>query len=151
MSSRHPLDSIGSEKKMGSGCEFSVGETNVNCVGIDVSKGKSMIAVMRSLGELVISPFEVGHTDAELCKLSRLLGGLDGDTRMVMEATGNYHLPVASFLYDSRLYVSVVNALLVHSYGNNSLRRAKTDKKDAIKRQLRSRSLAGAAQIHSRG
>ena len=32
-----------------------------------------------------------------------------------------------------RVYVSVVNAMLVHSYGNNSLRRAKTDKKDAIK------------------
>ena len=34
---------------------------NVNCVGIDVSKGKSMIAVMRPLGEMVIPPFEVRH------------------------------------------------------------------------------------------
>ena len=50
-----------------------------------------------------------------------------------MEATGNYHLPIASFLYDSGFYVSVVNAMLVHGYGNNSLRRAKADKKDAIK------------------
>ena len=105
----------------------------MNCVGIDVSKGKSMIAVMRPLGELVVPPFEVGHTDVALCALSRLLGELDGETRVVMEATGNYHLPVASFLHDSGFYVSVVNAMLVHSYGNNSLRRAKTDKKDAIK------------------
>lgn len=30
-------------------------------------------------------------------------------------------------------YVSVVNAILAHDYGNNSLRRAKTDKKDAVK------------------
>ena len=106
---------------------------NVNCVGIDVSKGKSMIAVMRPLGEVVIPPFEVGHTNVELCRLLELLRGLDGETRVVMEATGNYHLPVASFLYDSGFYVSVVNAMLVHGYGNNSLRRAKTDKKDAIK------------------
>ena len=105
----------------------------MNCVGIDVSKGKSMIAVMRPLGEVVIPPFEVGHTESELCELSKLLGNLDGETRVVMETTGNYHLPVASFLYDSGFYVSVVNAMLVHSYGNNSLRRAKTDKKDAIK------------------
>ena len=105
----------------------------MNCVGIDVSKGKSMIAVMRPLGELVIPPFEIGHTDVELRELSRLLGKLDGETRVVMEATGNYHLPVASFLHDSGFYVSTVNAMLVHSYGNNSLRRAKTDKKDAIK------------------
>ena len=88
---------------------------NVNCVGIDVSKGKSMIAVMRPLGEMVIPPFEVRHTDAELCELSRRLGDLDGETRIVMEATGNYHLPVASFLYDSGFYVSVVNSMLVHA------------------------------------
>lgn len=105
----------------------------MNCVGIDVSKGKSMIAVMRPLGEMVIPPFEVGHTDAELCELSRRLGGLEGEARIVMEATGNYHLPVASFLYDSGFYVSVVNAMLVHGYGNNNLRRVKTDKKDAVK------------------
>ena len=98
----------------------------MNCVGIDVSKGKSMIAVMRPLGEMVISPFEVGHTDDELCELSRRLGDLDGETRVVMEATGNYYLPVAGFLYDSGFYVSVVNAMLVHGYGNNSLRRRRT-------------------------
>ncbi len=118
---------------MGSGCEFCIGGMNVNCVGVDVSKGKSMIAVMRPLGELVIPPFEVGHTGIELCELSSRLRELGGETRVVMEATGNYHLPVASFLYDSGFYVSVVNAMLVHGYGNNSLRRAKTDKKDAIK------------------
>lgn len=118
---------------MVSDCKFCIGGVNVNCVGIDVSKGKSMIAVMRPLGEMVIPPFEVGHTDAELCELSRRLGGLEGETRIVMEATGNYHLPVASFLYDSGFYVSVVNAMLVHGYGNNNLRRVKTDKKDAVK------------------
>ena len=31
----------------------------MNCVGIDISKGKSMIAVMRPFGEVVVSPFEV--------------------------------------------------------------------------------------------
>ena len=105
----------------------------MNCVGIDVSKGKSMVAVMRPLGELMIAPFEVGHTDVELCELSRLLEALDGETRVVMEATGNYHLPIANFLYDSGFYICVVNAMLIHGYGNNSLRRVKTDKKDAVK------------------
>ena len=119
---------------MDSGCKFCIGGMNVNCVGIDVSKGKSMIAVMLlPLGEMVIPPFEVGHTDTALCELSRRLRDLGGETRIVMEATGNYHLPVAYFLYGSGFYVSEVNAMLVHGYGNNSLRRAKTDKKDAIK------------------
>ena len=62
---------------MGSGCKFCIGGRNMSCVGIDVSKGKSMIAVMRPFGEMVIPPFEVGHTDVELSELSRRLGQLE--------------------------------------------------------------------------
>ena len=105
----------------------------MNSVGIDISKGRSTIAVMRPFGEVVISPFEVRHTDSELSELARLLKSLNGETRVVMEATGNYHAPVAKLLHDAGLYVSVVNAKLVHGYGNNDLRRVKTDRKDAIK------------------
>ena len=105
----------------------------MNSVGIDVSKGKSMIAVMRPFGEVVCSPFEVPHTSSELSALAKRLKSLDGETRVVMEATGNYHLPIAVALHEAGIYVSVVNAMLVHGYGNNSLRRAKTDKQDAIK------------------
>lgn len=105
----------------------------MNAVGIDVSKGKSMICVMRPFGEVVLQPFEIRHTDSELSKLADKLKNLDGETRVVMEATGSYHTPVARYLHEAEIYVTVVNAMLVHDYGNNSLRRAKTDKKDAIK------------------
>ena len=105
----------------------------MNSVGIDISKGRSTVAVMRPFGEVVISPFEVRHTDSELSELARQLKSLNGETRVVMEATGNYHAPVAKLLHDAGLYVSVVNAKLVHDYGNNDLRRVKTDKKDAVK------------------
>ena len=71
----------------------------MNCVGIDVSKGKSTIAVMRPFGEVVVSPFEVCHTASELSELARLLKSLDGETRVVMESTGNYHAPVAWLLH----------------------------------------------------
>ncbi len=64
----------------------------MNSVGIDISKGRSTIAVMRPFGEVVISPFEVRHTDSELSELARQLKSLDGETRVVMEATGNYHI-----------------------------------------------------------
>ena len=105
----------------------------MNSVGIDISKGRSMVAAMRPFGEVVISPFEVHHTDSELSELAKLLKSLDGETRVVMESTGNYHAPVAQLLHDAGLYVSVVNAKLVHGYGNNDLRRVKTDRKDAVK------------------
>ena len=77
----------------------------MNCVGIDVSKGKSMIAVMRPFGEVVVSPFEVRHTANELSELAGLLKSLDGETRVVMESTGNYHAPVAWLLHDAGLYI----------------------------------------------
>ncbi len=105
----------------------------MNAVGIDVSKGKSMVAVMRPFGEVVFSPFEVSHTDKDLTDLAKRLKSLPGETRVVMEATGSYHAPVAWMLHSAGLYVSVVNAMLVHDYGNNTLRRVKTDKKDALK------------------
>lgn len=105
----------------------------MNSVGIDISKGRSTIAVMRPFGEVVFSPFEVSHTESELSALAGRLKSLDGETRVVMEATGNYHAPVAKLLHDAGLYVSVVNAKLVHDYSNNELRRVKTDRKDAVK------------------
>lgn len=73
------------------------------------------------------------HTGGELGELVKLLGSLDGETRIVMESTGNYHLPIAWALHDAGFYVSVINALLIHDFRNNSLRKVKTDKKDAIK------------------
>ena len=38
-------------------------------VGIDVSKGKSMVAAMKPGGELVAAPYEVRHSDIELSHL----------------------------------------------------------------------------------
>lgn len=105
----------------------------MHTVGIDVSKGKSMIAVMRSGGEEVFKPFEVHHTGHDLTLLSDKLKSLGGETRVVMEATGSYHLPIAWLLNHAGFYVSVVNPILIHGYGNNSVRRGKTDKKDALK------------------
>ena len=51
----------------------------MNCVGIDVSKGKSMIAVMRPFGEVVVSPFEVRLTVQvfeQSCQFAQFIGGV---------------------------------------------------------------------------
>lgn len=105
----------------------------MNTVGIDVSKGKSMVAVMRPMGEVVAVPFEVGHTAAELDELARFILKLDGETRVVMEYTGNYYEPIAYALHGAGLHVSTVHAQLIHDFGNNTIRRVKTDKADALK------------------
>lgn len=105
----------------------------MNAVGIDVSKGKSMIAIMRPLGEVVAAPFEVGHTATELNELAKFILKISGETRVVMEYTGVYFEPIATALYDAGLSVCVVHAQLIHNYGNNTIRKVKTDKADAIK------------------
>jgi len=105
----------------------------MNAVGIDISKGKSMVSAMRPLGEVVFKPYEVIHTADELEKLAYSLKKLDGETRVIMECTGRYHEAVAGSLYEAGIFVSTVNPVLIHGYGNNSVRRAKTDRKDSIK------------------
>ena len=105
----------------------------MNAVGIDVSKGKSTVAVLRPFGEVAVSPFDVIHNDSDLKQLAELIKALPGESKVVMEYTGTYFEPIAQFLHNNSIFVSVVNALLVHDYGGNSLRKVKTDKKDALK------------------
>ena len=57
----------------------------MNAVGMDVSKGKSMIAVMRPFGEVVASPYEIGHTERELKELTKFLKSLPCETKVIME------------------------------------------------------------------
>lgn len=102
-------------------------------VGIDVSKEKSTVCILKPYGEIVCSPFEVLHVEKELCALADLINKLEGEIRIVMEATGIYHLPVLTFLQEKGYFVSVINPYAMKKYAkNNSIRGAKTDRLDAI-------------------
>ena len=105
----------------------------MNAVGIDVSKGKSMVAALRPFGEIVAKPFEVPHTSSGFHQLVDQLNSLDGSTRIIMEHTGRYYEPMARWLSDSGFFVSTVNPKLIKDYGNNTLRKVKTDKADSVK------------------
>ncbi len=50
-----------------------------------------------------------------------------------MEATGRYHEPVAAALHAMGIYVCVVNPVVIKQSGAGSVRKAKTDRKDALK------------------
>jgi len=102
-------------------------------VGVDVSKGKSTVCVMKPYGEIVLKPFEVQHTESELSELEKMLRKLDGEVRLVMEATGVYHLPLLTFFLERGYFVSVINPYAMRKYAkDNSIRGAKTDKLDSI-------------------
>ena len=57
----------------------------MNAVGIDVSKGKSMVAIMRPFGEIVSTPFEIKHTTSDINSLVELINSVEGESRIVME------------------------------------------------------------------
>ena len=49
----------------------------MNAVGIDVSKGKSMVAIMRPFGEIVSKPFEIRHTASGIYSLIEHIKSID--------------------------------------------------------------------------
>lgn len=102
-------------------------------VGIDVSKDKSTVYMMKPFGEVICKVFECNHTESDLTKLADKILSFDEEVKVVMEATGVYHYPILMFLKSKGVFVSVQNPFIIKKYSNIDLRRAKTDKKDAIK------------------
>lgn len=105
-------------------------------VGIDVSKGKSTVCIMKPCGEILESPFDIGHTADELDSLISLIKSFDEETRVVMEDTGHYHLPVATYLSSHNIFVCCVNALRMKKFCSQSIRRAKPIKLIRLKSHL---------------
>lgn len=105
----------------------------MNAIGIDVSKGKSMVTIVQPFGVVVAEPFEVSHDVQSLCELVERVKRLHGETKAVMEYTGTYYEPIANALHNAGIFVSVVNPLVISDYDTNRVRKVKTDKKDAFK------------------
>lgn len=107
----------------------------MNAVGIDVSKRKSTVAILRPGGEVVAKPFDVSHLSADVHSLAGFIQSLEGESRIVMECTGRYYEPIARELASSGLFVSAVNPQLISNYQDedNPLRKVKSDKADSLK------------------
>ena len=93
----------------------------MNAVGIDVSKGKSMVAIMRPFGEIVSTPFEIKHTASDINSLVELINSVEGESRIVMEHTGRYYEVLAHQLSAANLFVSAINPKLIKDFDNDSL------------------------------
>lgn len=105
----------------------------MNAVGIDVSKGKSMVTILRPFGEIVVSPFEIRHTSDDIHSLIHLINSIEGESRIMMEHTGRYYETLAHQLSSAGLFVSAVNPKLIKDFDNDSLRKVKSDKADSVK------------------
>jgi transposase len=102
-------------------------------VGIDVAKGSSVGHGLDGTGETLFSlTFPM---DGEgFSKLFDAIKGNCGDLSEVlvaMESTACYHINLFSFLTSKGITAVVLNPLLVSNFAKLSLRKTKTDKKDA--------------------
>lgn len=105
----------------------------MNAVGIDVSKGKSMAAILRPFGEIVKSLFEIKHSASDISSLVNLIKSIDGESRVVMEHTGRYYEALAHQLSNAGIFTCAINPKLIKDFDNDSLRKVKSDKADAVK------------------
>jgi len=103
-------------------------------VGIDVSKERFSAAGMDSGGKEAFSRAYTMDSKGfeELLKAVRSLCEEDSKVLMAMESTGCYHINLFSFLSSQGIGTLVVNPLLISNYAKLSLRKTKTDKKDAM-------------------
>ena len=102
-------------------------------VGIDISKEKSTVCMMKPYGEVIAGPMEISHLAPELMTLVKMIKSLNDEVKVVMEATGIYHLPVLKYLKENDLFVSVINPYQMKQYRVQGLRKVKTDKADSMK------------------
>ena len=103
-------------------------------VGIDVSKGKSTVAILNTQGEVIYEPFDIQHDQNGFKYLLDILKEFNKEeVKILMEATGHYHLPLLNFLLKYDYFICIENALLIKKYCDVDLRKVKNDRKDSLK------------------
>ena len=94
-------------------------------IAIDVSKQTLDVAY------LIEEKWQHFSTTNDLKGFTKIAELVEIDDWFVMEASGPYYLPLASYLFNKSLNVSVINPLVIKRFSQMKLYRAKTDKKDA--------------------
>ena len=103
-------------------------------VGIDVSMGKSTIAIISTDGEVISEPFEIEHTKSGFNLVLEKIKNIPKDNvKFVMESTGNYCKSLLKIIIDNGYFATVENPLTIKKYCDINIRKVKTDKKDALK------------------
>ena len=82
-------------------------------IGIDISKEKSTVCMLRPYGEVVEPPYDVAHNESELNALIEHIQSFDEDVKVVLEATGGYHHIVVSKMLSAGIFTVVVNPYIL--------------------------------------
>ena len=76
---------------------------------------------------------KIVYTQPELDAFIKYILNSKQSATILMENTGHYHYPVLKAFQEAGLPVCMVNAYQIKKFGDMDLRKAKTDKKDAVR------------------
>ena len=104
----------------------------MDAIGIDIGKRGHVAAVCRAgQREAERAVFRFGSDREGLRALEAWLARQGEISRVVMESSGHYHLPLASALHRTGLPVAVVNPVTAKHFAKRRLQRTKSDPADA--------------------
>jgi len=102
-------------------------------VGVDISKDSFSVVGLDGEGKEYFSGIYSMDSDGFGKVLEKVTASCPDREKVLvgMESTGCYHLNLFSFLLSQGIHAVVINPLLIANFAKRSLRKTKTDKKDA--------------------
>jgi transposase len=121
---------------VGAPAEFTSGGDDMGpVIGLDVSKGTSVIQAFLKRNEVFGKSEAIKHTESGFRRLGNVIHELKGRTGeepvVIFEATGHYHRVVVEYLTTNGIKHLIINPLLSKRAKNVQLRKVKTDAADA--------------------
>ncbi|SUB74454.1 IS110 family transposase [Peptoniphilus indolicus] len=101
-------------------------------IGIDIAKEKFTACALEQGSKIIWKPFDVNLNKPEVEGFLNKLKDLNQEIKIVMEATGKYHLPILYELKKQGYFVAVINPLKMKQFCRVlNFRKAKNDNIDA--------------------
>ncbi|EHZ31950.1 transposase family protein [Streptococcus pneumoniae GA18068] len=101
-------------------------------VGIDIAKNKHDVTALNVPGKTVLKPLTFSNNKAGFELLDLSIRQINQDCLIALEDTGHYAFNLLNFLHEQGYKVYTYNPLLIKEFAKSlSLRKTKTDKKDA--------------------
>jgi transposase len=103
--------------------------STLTAVGIDVSKDNLMFCKKYSDGNNIV--FEIKNRNVEIREIAKDIKEEKYAGKIIVESTGRHHLLSALEMSKNNLDIRVINPLIANKYIKSSIRKVKTDKRDA--------------------
>ena len=102
-------------------------------IGIDIAKEKFTVCALEQGSKIIRKPFNIHLNKTKVEEFLKKLDSLNEEVKIIMEATGKYHLPILYELKDKGYFVTVINPLKMKQFCRVlNFRKAKNDNIDAI-------------------